>query len=333
MPEANASALDIPADIAIRLSRTMMLIRRFEEKIVDVYGAQDMKTPVHLCIGQEAIAAGVCENLRTDDYVLTTHRGHGHCLAKGASPRELYAEFYGRRQGCAGGKGGSMHPVCPDCGVLGASAIVGGSLPHAVGAALAIKMQGGDRVAVAFFGDGATDEGVFHESLNFAALKKLPVIFVCENNFYAVSSPILARRCNDNIVLHAQPYDMPNEQVDSMDVLKVYHAAHRAVARARAGEGPTLLECRTYRWKGHVGPEADHEKGCRPKEELEDWMQRCPVEYLNQLLLAEGIVTKEALAESTRDIDRQLDDALHFARQCPFPDPREVLENVYHTGA
>ncbi len=315
------------------LYRTMIKIRRFEEKIIDVYGVQDMKTPVHLCIGQEAVAAGVCANLGTDDYLFTNHRGHGHCLAKGMSPASLYAEFYGRTNGCARGKGGSMHPVDPDLGILGTSAIVGGVIPLAVGAALAAKLQDTQRVAVAFFGDGASDEGAFHESLLFASLKELPVVLVCENNFYAVNSPISARQPDDSIVRFAGSYRIPGVQIDGTDVLAVHGAARTAVDRARAGEGPTLLECRLYRWRGHVGPECDYPKGCRPKEELEQWMERCPINNFTRFLLERGVTTERGMERVRNEIDATLDEALCLARQSPFPAGEEASAGVYYERA
>lgn len=325
----NVSLKDVPSHILIDLLRTMLLIRRFEEKIVDVYPEQNMKTPVHLCIGEEAIAAGVCSNLQKEDYLFTTHRSHGHCLAKGIDPKVLYAEFYGKRTGCCKGKGGSMHPASREYNVLGTSAIVGGGIPLAVGTALASKMRKERRVSVVFFGDGASEEGTFHESMNFASLKKLPVVFVCENNFYATNSPLSARQPHDNIAKRAEGYGMPGIQVDGNDVIAVYHAAREIIERARTGEGPTLLECRTYRWKGHVGPDCDYEKGCRPRQELEVWMGKCPVNMFKELLLKERIIATEILQEIAQNIEKRLDDALLFAQQSPFPETQELYDDVY----
>ncbi len=323
----------LPADTLTKLYAVMAKIRRFEEKIIEVYGLQDMKTPVHLCVGQEAIAAGVCVNLRREDYLFTTHRGHGHCLAKGMAPKVLYAEFYGRTDGCSRGKGGSMHPVAPELGILGTTAIVGGVIPLGVGAALAAKMQGSTRISAVFFGDGATDQGVFHESLNFATLKKLPVVFVCENNFYAVNSPLSARQPDDNLARHAQAHGLPSAQVNGAEVLEVYCAAREAIERARSGDGPTLLECRTYRWRGHVGPDCDYEKGCRPREELDQWMANCPVDAFAAQLLEAEVLAEDVLATIHRDIDEELDNALRFGRNSPLPGADEVLKHVYYEGA
>ncbi|MEW6386723.1 MAG: thiamine pyrophosphate-dependent dehydrogenase E1 component subunit alpha [Thermodesulfobacteriota bacterium] len=326
-PQSPSGALS-PAVLKDLLS-TMVLIRRFEEKIIEVYGRQDMKSPVHLCIGEEAVAAGVCAHLRREDYIFTNHRSHGHCLAKGMDPRFLYAEFYGRVTGCCRGKGGSMHPAAPELGILGTSAIVGGGLALAAGTALAAQRQGDGRVSVAFFGDGGADEGTFHEALNFASLKKLPVVFVCENNFYATNSPLSARQPHPDIYKRGAGYDIPALLLDGNDAVDIYPAAGEAVARARRGEGPTLLECRTYRWKGHVGPDCDTEKGCRPKEELLSWMEKCPLELLKTRLLQEGIIDPAWYDDLVRETDRELDAALKFAQESPFPDPAEVTKHVY----
>ena len=308
----------------------MVLIRRFEEKIIEVYGLQDMKSPVHLCIGQEAIAAGVCAHLKPEDYIFTTHRSHGHCLAKGMDPKELYAEFYGRVTGCCRGKGGSMHPAAPALGIPGATSIVGGCIPLAAGAALASQMQGDGRLSVAFFGDGAAEQGAFHEAMNFAALKKLPVLFVCENNYYATNSPLSARQPHPDIYLRAAGYGIPGVPLDGNDVLAVYQAAQEAVHRARRGDGPTLLECKTYRWRGHVGPECDWERGCRPREELTDWMNRCPIESLQQRLIAWGVFDQEWYSRLLEDLALSLDQALQFARDSAFPPLDELYQHIYY---
>ena len=329
MSAAAAIPDDVPAQVLVDLCRTMLLIRHFEEKIVEVYGDQDMKTPVHLYIGQEAIAAGICHHLRKDDYLFTTHRGHGHCLAKGVEARRLYAEFYGRIDGCCKGRGGSMHAADPQRGILGTSAIVGGGIPLAVGTALASVMRGDGRISVAFFGDGATDEGTFYESLNFAALKKLPVVFVCENNFYATASPQSARHAEPDITKRAVAHGMPAAGVDGNDVLAVWRAGAEAVARARGGGGPTLIEARTYRWKGHVGPEPDWKAGARPREELEQWKTRCPVKTFCEMLIDGAVISREDCAGMTRRTDEELDEAMAFAKASPFPEAGELLRDVY----
>ena len=320
----------IPLKTMQRLFFTMLRIRRFEEKIIELYPAQNMRTPVHLCIGQEAIAAGVCENLKNEDYIFTTHRNHGHCLAKGINVASLMAEFYGKVTGCSKGKGGSMHPVAPECGILGTSAIVGGCIALATGTALASRLRGDGKISVAFFGDGATDEGIFHESLNFASLKKLPVLFICENNFYATNSPQTARQPHDNIAKRGASYDIPGVQVDGNDVLKIFQAAKKASARARAGRGPSLIECRTYRWKGHVGPDCDYEKGCRPEEELRDWMRRCPIESFQGYVLANKIMSAAEINLFIEKIDNELTEAVKYGQESPFPDKTDLIKNVYY---
>lgn len=313
------------------LLRTMVLLRRFEEKIVEVYGRQDMKTPVHLYIGQEAVAAGVCAHLRPEDYLFSTHRNHGHCLAKGADPMPLYAEFYGRAAGCCRGMGGSMHSSFPALGILGTSAIVGGSIPHGVGTALASKLRRDGRVSVVFFGDGASEEGTFHESLNFAVLKQLPVLFVCENNGYATASPLRNRQPSGDISRLAAAHGMSAERLDGNDVEAVYLAAGRAVEQLRQGRGPAFLEAVTYRWKGHVGPEEDWEKGARPQAELEEWKPRCPLERLLRRMEAEGL-DRAAYEHLVAETDARLDAALEQARAAAFPSLDQPGQMLFRQG-
>ena len=328
MKKDTARLTDIPKKTLIKLYKLMLEIRRFEEKIVSVYCDQDMKTPVHLYIGQEAVAAGVCANLRREDYVFSTHRSHGHYLAKGGDMRGLMAELYGRKTGCSRGKGGSMHVVDPEVGVCGSTALVGGNIPLSVGAALASVMQKTKQVAVSFFGDGAVDEGAFHESLNFAALKRLPVIFVCENNFYATHSHQSKRQPHDHIYKLAKLYLMPGVRVDGNDVLKVFGVAREAVRRARKGDGPTLIECRTYRWKGHVGPDCDIKLGYRTQEELDRWMKRCPIRRFEKRLVNQGVMTRTDIDRITRKIDREIHDSYLFGKGSPHPKANELLEDV-----
>jgi pyruvate dehydrogenase E1 component alpha subunit len=317
-------------DTLIELYRTMLRIRLFEEKVVELYPAQEMMTPVHLYIGQEAIATGVVSNLKKKDYVFSNHRSHGHCIAKGTGFKSIMAELYGKKTGCSGGKGGSMHLVDVERGILGTSAIVGGTIPMAVGTALASQMKGDGLVTVVFFGDGATDEGVFHESLNFASLKKLPVVFVCENNFYATNSPLRARHSTCHIAGSAPAYEMPGVCVDGNDVLLVYKEARSAVKRARTGGGPTLIEANTYRWKGHVGPEADFEKGARPKAELLEWMERCPIKRFEEHLLKGSVMAREDMAGTKENIEKELDEAVDFAKKSPWPEAEELTKDLYY---
>lgn len=319
-------------DTSRKLFETMVLLRRFEEKICEVYGRQDMKTPVHLYIGQEAIAAGVCAHLKRTDYLTTTHRSHAHCLAKGADPERLYAEFYGRVTGCCKGMGGSMHPAFPELGIMGTSAIVGGGIPHGVGTALASKLRGDGRISAVFFGDGASEEGSFHESLNFAALRKLPVLFVCENNGYATVSPLSARQPNPDVARRAQGYGIPTEQVDGNDAEAVYEAAGRLVSRVRAGEGPAFLEAKTYRWLGHVGPDEDWKKNARPKAELDEWKKRCPVALMLARLTAAGYAESEYEA-LLADLNARLDAAIENARSAPMPPVEQMAQLIFRKEA
>ncbi len=295
------------------LYASMLRLRIVEETIAALYSEQEMKCPTHLYTGQEAVAVGVCAHLRDDDAVCFSHRSHGWYLAKGGDLRKMMAEIYGKATGCSGGWGGSMHLVDVAKGVMGGSAIVGGTTPHAVGCALAFKMQKTDRVAITAFGDAAPEAGVFHESLNFASLKKLPVIFVCENNLYSTQTPLNVRQPDIEIYTRAANYDMRGVMVDGNDVLAVHEAAREAVARARHGEGPTLLECRTYRWREHVGPLYDYDLGYRTKEELDQWMARCPIKKME----SSGAVSA-VLAEELHDrFTREMEDAVKFAKESP----------------
>ncbi|HNQ35848.1 MAG TPA: thiamine pyrophosphate-dependent dehydrogenase E1 component subunit alpha [bacterium] len=313
----------IPDRVRLSIYRTMLLIRRVEERLCALYPDQEIKCPIHLYIGQEAVAAGVCARLRKSDYLVSNHRSHGHYLAKGGGLREFFAELYGRRTGCSGGWGGSMHLADPELGLLGSSAIVAGGIPIAVGAALAARMEGRGRVAAVFFGDGAADEGVFYESLNFAALRKLPVVFVCENNFYATNSRQSARQPLDNIYRRGRIFGIPGFRLDGNDAAAVYAAAGRAVERARRGRGPTLLECRTYRWKQHVGYQEDWEGGCRPARELSCWKKRCPLERFGRRLRRSGLLTPARERALTAEIDRRIEAARAAARREPSADTIE----------
>ena len=302
----------------------MLRIRKAQERIADIYPRvpRRIQCPVHLYIGHEAIAAGVCANLFPDDYVFSYYRGHGHYLAKGGDLRMLFAELYGKRTGCSGGHGGSMHLVDIKRGFMGTSAIVGGSIPMAVGAAFAFKMRKESRIVVSFFGDGACEEGVWHESINFAALRALPIIFVCENNFYAVKSHLSARQPKDNIYKRAKYYGMPGIRVNGNSVLEVFRASLKAAERARRGDGPTLIEARTYRWRQHVENtyfNADILEG-RSEEEFATWIKRCPVKTYERILLRRGIITKSGIDIMAGKIDKEINKAIRFAEESSFPD-------------
>ncbi len=315
-----------PSALMLDLYRTMLTIRRFEERCNFLYMQGRIPSTLHLYIGQEAVATGVCANLRPDDYLTSTHRPHGHAIAKGVTLRSIMAELFGKATGCCKGKGGSMHVGDIRVGMFPAIAIVAGGIPIAAGAALALKRLGTDRVAVSFFGDGATNEGAFHEGVNMAAIWDLPVIFVCENNLYAASTPFSAAFKVKSIVERAPAYGLPAEQVDGNDVMAVYAAAGRAVARARAGQGPTLLECLTYRQCGHSRSDP---RTYRSKAEEAQWAQRDPIKLQAERLLAASAATEAALAEIENEVGAAVDDAVAFAETSPLPEPTDTLTHVF----
>lgn len=320
---------DISPEVLRQMHYTLVKIRSIEEKIAELYPEQEMRCPTHLSIGQEAVAVGVCANLGTEDYVFSFHRCHAHYLAKGGDARRMLAELYGKKTGCAGGIGGSMHLVAPEVGFMGASSIVAGTIPIAMGTALATVMQGLDRVSVAFFGDAAVEEGTFHETLNYAALKSLPVIFVCENNLYATHSHVLTRQPTDNIFKRGESHHIKGVCVDGNDLLAVYHAAKEAVERCRSGQGPALVECKTYRWLEHVGPYFDYELGYRSKEELEKWMAKCPNRIYEKRLLENGVLSQTEVDQTANKVREEVEEAVKFAKESPFPDKSVFLNYVY----
>lgn len=306
-----------------RMYRSLRLIRRVEEEIARIYPSDKIKSPVHLSIGQEAVSVGVCDVLRPDDVVSPTYRGHAAFLAKGGSLRGLMAELYGKATGVAGGKGGSMHLIDSEHNVAGTSAVVGTTIPIAVGYALAFKRTKTDRVAVSFFGDGATEEGVFTECLNFSSLQKLPVLFVCENNYYAIHTPLTSRWATQRLCERVKTYGIPAHQIDDGDVLKLREVAAGAVARIRRGEGPSFIECRTYRWREHVGPNEDYEAGYRKRTDLEPWIAS------DQLSALGAFVSDAARAKIDDDIERDIADAVAFAEASPFPSVEALYKNVF----
>ncbi len=312
--------------------RTMVRVRLFEERVAQLVETGEVRTPCHLYIGQEAIAVGVCAALEDRDYVWGGHRSHGHYLAKGGDLRAMMAEIFGKATGCSGGRGGSMHLVAPEVGILGTVPLVAATIPLAVGAGMAAKLRRDGRVSVAFFGDGATEEGPFHESLNFAALYRLPVIFVCENNFYASHMQLFERRMADNILAAADLAGAPGTRLDGNDVELVYTAACRAVEAARSGAGPTLLECRTYRWRGHVGPSWDMDVGMKRKDELKEWLPRDPLARTRSRLLQAGIRDDECQAIE-REGAAEVEAAVVFARESPYPDESEMTKHVWVSAA
>jgi len=322
---------DIPPDILRKMYMTMVKIRKFEEIVGEliISPEKEIVAPCHLYIGEEAVAAGVCSALRRDDYVFSTHRSHGHFIAKDGDLKALMAELYCKKTGCSKGRGGSMHVASRNVGLPGSSAIVGGTIPIAVGSALAFSMQNKDAVSVVFFGDGAAHEGVFYESLNFASLKKLPVIFVCENNLYCTHLPIADCLADTNIYRKSEAFGMPGIRIDGNNVMEVYNVAKRAIEDARNGKGPALIECITYRWRGHVGPYDDLDKGLRSKEELDYWMNRDPIKMLEKFLLEHGIMSELENDQIHKAISEEVEQAVKFARESPYPDENEVLSDVF----
>jgi TPP-dependent pyruvate/acetoin dehydrogenase alpha subunit len=311
--------------------RTMLRIRLFEERVADLVEEGEIRTPCHLYIGQEAVATGVCAALVKADRVWGGHRSHGHYLAKGGDLRAMMAELFGKATGCSRGRGGSMHLFAPEEGILGTVPLVAATIPLAVGAGVASKIRGDDRVSVAFFGDGATEEGHFHESMNLAALFRLPVIFVCENNLYASHMHLLERRASDNIRQAGEAHSVPAVRLDGNDVVEVYQAARQATDQARNGGGPTLFECRTYRWRGHVGPAWDVDVGVKRRDELKDWLAKDPVARLRAYLGERGVAEPE-LRDAEGTIRAEIEEAVAFARSSPYPDRSELLDHVFYAG-
>jgi acetoin:2,6-dichlorophenolindophenol oxidoreductase subunit alpha len=308
--------------------RSMMRIRTAEESIAELLENKEIGCPTHLYTGQEAIATGVCAALTKEDYIFGGHRSHGHYLAKGGNLRMLMAELYGKVSGCARGRGGSMHLVAPEVGLLGTVPLVAATIPIAVGAALASKLRGEQRVSVAFFGDGATEEGHFHESLNLAAAHQLPAIFVCENNLYSSHMHISQRRAKDNIYKSGEAHGMPGLSVDGNDVVAVYRAAVEAVNRAKKGEGPTLLECRTYRWRGHVGPAMDMDVGVKRSDELRDWLPKDPIARTGEQLVGLGM-TYTKIEELQQEVRLEIQNAIRFARESSYPPEGDLKNHVF----
>lgn len=313
----------------LSLYRKMITIRLFEEKIIDLYARGFIPGLAHLYIGEEAVAAGVCANLRKDDYITSTHRGHGHVIAKGAELKYMMAELFGKKTGYCKGKGGSMHIADIDIGVLGANGIAGGGIPIAVGAALSSKMRKTDQVTVCFFGDGASNNGVFHEGLNFASVHHLPVVFVCENNLYGISVSQRQHQAIQDISIRAVAYNMPGISIDGNDVCVVYEASSKSIQRARAGEGPTLIECKTYRWRGHHEGDPNQGKRYRTMDEVEEWMEKCPIKKLEEKILGEKVLTKAKMNKIREEIKIEIEEAEKFANQSPFPDAKDIYEDVF----
>jgi len=309
-----------------RFYRSLYRIRRVEQEVARVYPTDKIKSPVHLSIGQEAVAVGVCEALQPEDIIFCSYRSHAAYLAKGGDLKGMVAELFGKATGVAKGKGGSMHLIDTKHGVMGASAVVGTTIAQAVGYAYAMKYKHKDVVVATFFGDGATDEGVFYESLNFAALKKLPVLFVCENNGYAIHTPQRQRQTESNLVERAQAQGVPGERVND-DVLKLHERVRDVVATMRAGAlGPYFLECLTYRWMEHVGPNEDYQLGYRSRAEAEVWLQNDQVRRLA------GMIAPETRVSIENDVEAEIQGAFSLAEASPFPEPSELYTDTFKEG-
>jgi|TARA_B100000686_G_scaffold179735_1_gene186687 pyruvate dehydrogenase E1 component alpha subunit len=317
-------------DLLTLMMRRMMTIRRFEETVMGLVQGAELVGMAHCYIGEEAVAVGACAALRDDDYITGNHRSHGHPIAKGGDVRKAMAELLGKSTGYCKGKGGSMHLADFSIGILGESGIVGSALPVAVGAALGSKMQGNDRVVVSFFGDGASNQGACHEAMNLASIWNLPVIFLCENNQYAVTTHFTDTVAVENISDRAQAYNMPGVLVDGQDIMAMYEVTKEAVQRGRSGLGPTLIEARTYRYQEHS--EALNRilrEEYRSEEELQEWKQRDPIDLFKALLIEQNIYSEEEINELQDNVAETVNDALEFARESPYPNEEDLLEDMY----
>lgn len=317
-------------DTSLELYYKILRIRTVEEKIAELYSEQEMRCPVHLCTGQEAIAVGVCAHLGKEDYVMSNHRAHGHYLAKGGDLKAMMAEIYGRSTGCSKGKGGSMHLTDLRINFLGSTPIVGSIIPIAAGVALGITMKDQNKLVAVFFGDAATEEGAFCESLNFAALKKLPIIFVCENNFFSVYSPLKVRQPKerDNLAI-ARAYGISGAKGNGNNILEVYELAREAVSHIKRGSGSYYLEFDTYRWREHCGPNYDNDLGYRDESEFLAWRSRCPLESYEKKMIEARMINEKQIKELKSKINVEVEEAVTFAKGSPFPGPEDAFTEVY----
>ena len=322
--------MDQERDLYMLMLRRMMLIREFEENVKQLVQRGELVGMAHCYIGEEAVAVGACAALRDDDYITGNHRSHGHPISKGGDVRRAMAELLGKATGYCKGKGGSMHLADFDIGILGESGIVASALPVAVGAAMGSKMQGNDRVVVAFFGDGASNQGACHEAMNLASIWKLPVIFLCENNQYAVTTSFKDSVAVENISDRASAYDMPGLLVDGQDAMAMYEVTTEAVRRARAGEGPTLIEARTYRYEDHSeGLVRILRESYRSDEEVAAWRERDPIDVHSRWLVEQQIASQEEIEEVRQDVADTIAEALQFARESPYPDVDDLFTDMY----
>ncbi|MCX6089123.1 MAG: thiamine pyrophosphate-dependent dehydrogenase E1 component subunit alpha [Candidatus Atribacteria bacterium] len=313
-------------DFAGEMLTTMIKIRLFEEKAVELFAAKELPGWLHSYIGEEAVATGVCLALNPGDYISSTHRGHGHCIAKGVSLKAMMAELYGKKTGYCHGRGGSMHIADFSKGMIGANGIVGGGIPVATGAALGSKMKKMGKVSVCFFGDGASNQGAFHEALNLAAVWNLPAVYVCENNLFAETTPQSEHQHINDIAQRAVAYGMFGDIADGMNVLSVYEKAKLAADRARNGEGPTLLECKTYRYRGHW--EGDPQP-YRTKKEIEEWKKKDPIRAFQQYVIENRLLTESEIEKATHDIQAEIDEAVVYGRKSPLADVQEAVCSLF----
>jgi pyruvate dehydrogenase E1 component alpha subunit len=321
------TARTITTEKKLEMLRTMLKIRHFESRADEFFQRGMVRGATHLYIGEEAVATGACAAIELDDYITSTHRGHGHCIAKGGELPRMMAELFGKETGYCRGKGGSMHIADITAGNLGANGVVGGGLGIATGAALACTMRKDGRIVLCFFGDGASNQGVFHEAVNMASIWKLPIVYICENNQYAISMPVKRAINIENIAARSAGYGIPGITVDGNDVLTVYQAVSAAVQRAREGEGPSLVECKTYRWRGHS--QRDAQQPYRTKEEVAEWKKRCPIQHFKRELIVEGHLTEQEFESMDREAEQAIDEAVRFAEESPFPPEEALYADVY----
>jgi len=323
------TTVPIGGSIKSEIYRKMMRIRMIEEALAELYKEQEMMTPTHFSIGQEAVAVGVCAALSNEDVVYSGHRCHAHYLAKGGPLDGLVAELYGRETGSSRGRGGSVHLTEPDVGFIASTAILGETIAVAVGAALAFDMDSDNRVAVCFFGDGSIDEGIFQESLNYAAIRKLPVIFVCENNLYSTHTSLAVRQPVDTVIAErAEIFSISSVSSDGYDAMSVYETVREARQACLDGKGPVFLEFSTYRWREHVGPYEDYDLGYRTVEEVDAWKRRDPIKRLAEELVADGEYSTDQLAGWTAEVKHEIEQSVIKAKASPFPDPATLMDNA-----
>lgn len=317
---------NLSADDRLAMHFSMLRVRRVEEGIAARYSEQEMRCPTHFCVGQEAVPVGISAHLTPYDYVFSGHRSHGHYLAKGGDLKAMLCELYGKEAGCARGRGGSQHLIDLEAGFVASAPILAGTLPIAVGAVYGSSKTNPERISVVYFGDGATEEGAFHEAMNFAAVKNLPVVFVCENNLYSVHSDFSVRQPPGRSIAKLGPaHGIKSQTADGNDIVTVWNLGQEAVLRARSGDGPTLLEFMTYRWLEHCGPNDDAALKYRTKEEISAWQSKCPIVRSDVALRRDGLLTNDLLKDFERKISEEIETAFEYAKSMPFPDPADLM--------